>query len=372
MSPAQVTILSRPGPGYIGSLQPPLGLAFGMKQLLRARCGIASVLLFSCGSGGGTPAVTAAGAGAGAGQPAVCAFGTSEYFLWSAAAPGSTTAPLVEKFTERSRDAAMKDRSVTGVSKPSLFPYLAKQPNGAAAIVVPGGGYTHLSWDKEGVDIATWLNTLGISAFVLKYRMPSDFPGASWIPLADAQRALRTLRHNARACGIDSARIGVIGFSAGGHLASQLQTRPNATGPAQHATHALDAVDALDARPSFGVLLYPVISMDAAIAHSGSKAALLGAGPTAADVALYSSELHVTAATTPTFLGVSTNDTSVKPENSVRFDDALEAKGVAHELHVYQDGSHGVGIRAAQGDMAAWPTQCAAWLTAQSLIPGAR
>lgn len=300
----------------------------------------------------------------------MCAFGTNEYFLWPAAAPGATAATLVEMFTERSTDPAIKNRTVAGISKPSLFPYLAKSPNGAAAIVLPGGGYTHLAWDKEGVDIASWLNSLGVSAFVLKYRMPSDFPGSPWIPLADAQRALRTVRQNASACGIDPARIGVIGFSAGGHLASQLETRSSAS--TIPAPYVADALDALDARPSFGVLMYPVISMDAAIAHSGSKTALLGTSPTAADVALYSSELQVTATTPPTFLGVSSKDATVKPENSVRFDDALKAKGIAQELHVYQDGAHGTGIREAKGDMAAWPRQCAAWLAAQKLIPAAK
>jgi acetyl esterase/lipase len=329
------------------------------------RFAIVSVLLVACGGGGGAPAASPTGDVAAA--AAVCPFGHNEYLLWPAAAPGAAGAALIEKFTERSSDVIVKDRSVTGVSKPSLFPYLAKQPNGAAAIVVPGGGYTHLAWDKEGVDIATWLNSLGVSAFVLKYRMPTDFPGSPWLPLADAQRALRTVRQNAGACGIDAARIGVIGFSAGGHLASQLETRPGAQSiPVQYATDALDAVDA---RPSFGVLMYPVISMDAAIAHSGSKTALLGPNPAAPDVALYSSELQVTATTPPTFLGVSSKDTAVKPENSARFADALKAQGVAHELHVYQDGSHGVGIRDATGDMAAWPAQCVAWLTAQKLMP---
>ncbi len=322
------------------------------------------------GAGGVTPSggsASAGGSGAGvggsAGQAAVCPFGSDEYFLWSGVAPGSADTTLVEKFDERSKDAAVHDRSVTGVSKPSLFAYLVEHPKAPAAIIAPGGGYTHLAWDKEGVDIAKWLNTLGISAFVLKYRMPGDFPGKSWIALADAQRALRTVRQNAVACGIDTERIGVVGFSAGGHLASTLETRPGAqTSP------AADAIDAVDARPSFGVLMYAVISMDAAITHGGSKTALLGANPTPADVLLYSSELQVTSTTPPTFLGVSTKDTTVKPENSVRFDDALKAKGIAHELHIYQDGGHGTGL-SAPGDMAAWPTQCAAWLTISKLIP---
>lgn len=312
------------------------------------------------GQGGAAGSMPAGGA---AGQAAVCPFGSDEYFLWQGAAPGTTSARLVETFMDRSTDPAVKNRTVAGISKPSLFPFLAPQPKGAAVIIMPGGGYTHLAWDKEGVDIATWLNTLGVSAFVLKYRMPADFPGSPWIPLADAQRALRTVRQNARACGIDANKVGVIGFSAGGHLASQLETRSSAlTSP------TLDTTDAVDARPSFGVLMYPVISMDSTIAHAGSRTALLGASPTAADVMLYSSELQVTSTTPATFLGVSTKDTTVKPVNSVRFDDALKAKGVPEELHLYQDGAHGVGIREAKGDMAAWPTQCAAWLKAQKFL----
>jgi acetyl esterase/lipase len=213
-----------------------------------------------------------------------------------------------------------------------------------------------LAWDKEGVDIAKWLNSLGISAFVVKYRLPVDFTGTPWIALADAQRALRTVRHFAGACGIEPAQIGVVGFSAGGHLASQLETRFSAqTSPLS------DAIDAVDARPAFGVLLYPVISMDPTIAHAGSRKALLGDNPSAADVTLYSSEKQVTSSTPATFIGVSNKDATVKPENSIRFDDALKAAGVAHELHVYQDGGHGTGLNAA-GDMAAWPKQCAAWL----------
>jgi len=296
----------------------------------------------------------------GAGQASVCPFGGAQVPLWPGVAPGSEGSALSEAFTERSKVANVHDRSVTGVSTPSLYPYAAQPPNGAVAIVMPGGGYTHLAWDKEGLDIAVWLNMQGVTAFVLKYRMPADFPQARWAALADAQRAIRLVRHNAAACGFDTARIGVIGFSAGGHLASQLVTRPTAvTAP------AIDAIDAVDARPSFSVLMYPVISMDPSLAHSGSKVALLGAKPSAADIALASSELQVTATTPPTFLGVSNNDTAVKPENTQRFADALQAKGIAHQLHRYQDGAHGTGIRDASGDMAAWPTQCATWLAAR-------
>jgi len=324
------------------------------------RCAGVAALLLACrgptpsSSGQAMPAV------GGAGQASVCPFGGAQVPLWPGVAPGSEGSALSEAFTERSKVANVHDRSVTGVSTPSLYPYAAQPPNGAVAIVMPGGGYTHLAWDKEGLDIAVWLNMQGVTAFVLKYRMPADFPQARWAALADAQRAIRLVRHNAAACGFDTARIGVIGFSAGGHLASQLVTRPTAvTAP------AIDAIDAVDARPSFSVLMYPVISMDPSLAHSGSKVALLGAKPSAADIALASSELQVTATTPPTFLGVSNNDTAVKPENTQRFADALQAKGIAHQLHRYQDGAHGTGIRDASGDMAAWPTQCATWLAAR-------
>jgi acetyl esterase/lipase len=304
----------------------------------------------SVGSVGGV-----AGAGAG-GEAQACPFGSSEYFLWAGTAPGSAGVNVVEKITDSSTNPAVQSRQVSGVTKPSIFAYLAKNPTGAAAIVLPGGGYTYLAFDHEGVDVAKWLNSQGISAFVLKYRLPGDFAGTSWIALADAQRALRTVRHFAGACGVEPGQIGVVGFSAGGHLASQLETRFSAqTSP------LTDAIDAVDARPAFGVLMYPVISMDSTIAHARSKKALLGDRPSAADVTLYSSEKQVTGNTPATFIGVSSKDTNVQPENSLRFADALKAAGVAHELHVYQDGRHGTGL-IAPGDMGAWPEQCAAWL----------
>lgn len=307
----------------------------------------------------GTAGASAAGGGVGGtgGQLAVCPFGANEHFLWSAVAPGDNGTQVVEKITERSQNPQLHDRVIDGVSRPSLFPYLAAVPNGAAAIIIPGGGYKYTTFDKEGVDIAAWLNSLGISAFVLKYRLPPDFPGTPWVPLADAQRALRAIRKSAAACAIDPARIGVIGFSAGGHLASQLLTRFDSK-----PTAAADDIDAQSARPDFGILMYPVISMDPAIAHAGSRTALLGTTPSAADVQLYSSELQVTSSTPATFVATSKQDTAVKPENSQRFDAALLAAGVARELHLYTDGAHGTGIRNATGDMAAWPDQAAAWL----------
>jgi acetyl esterase/lipase len=294
-----------------------------------------------------------------------CPFGTAEFFLWPGTAPGSEGVKLTEQIQEKSTNPAVHLRQITDVTKPSIFPYVAARPNGAAALIMPGGAYSLLSFDLEGVDIAKWLNSIGVTAFIVKYRLPADYP-QNWIALADAQRAMRVVRNHAAACGIDPARIGVVGFSAGGHLASQLETRPSAT-----TSPSVDEIDKLEARPNFGVLMYPVISTDPAIVHTGSKNNLLGSNPSPADLLLASSEKQVTSATPPTFIGVSKKDTSVNPQNSVVFDNALKAANVPEELHLYNDGSHGTGIRDAVGDMAAWPTQAAAWLTKLKFTPAA-
>ena len=286
-----------------------------------------------------------------------CPFGSAAQLVWSGAAPGGEGVTVVEVTTDGGG-------TIAGVTKPSVLPFLAAKPNGAAAIILPGGGYTRLAYEKEGTAIATWLKSMGVSGFVLKYRLPADFPKARWVALADAQRAIRLVRKSAAACKIDPARIGVVGFSAGGHLASQLETRFNA-----QLTPAVDDVDAIDARPAFGVLMYPVISMDPALAHAGSKASLLGPNPSAAEVALASSELQVTRTTPATFIGTSLRDTTVKPENSKVFADALSAAGIPHELHLYQDGQHGTCLNAPV-DMAAWPTQCVSWLSASKFLSG--
>ena len=310
------------------------------------------------GASGALATTTDAGSGGqlSNGGSAACPFTTAEFLLWTGTAPGSEGVTLTQRTEERSSNPAVHDRTISDVVRPSVFPYLAARPNGAAAVILPGGAYSLLAFDLEGVDIANWLNSIGVSAFILKYRLPADYP-QPWIALADAQRAMRLIRANAVACALDPARIGVVGFSAGGHLASQLETRPSAA-TSQH----LDELDKLDARPAFGVLMYPVISMDPAIAHSGSRTNLLGSAPSAADVALYSSEKQVTPSTPPTFIGVSKKDTGVNPQNSLSFDSALQAANVLEELHVYNDGAHGTGIRKATGDMAAWPDQARAWL----------
>lgn len=315
----------------------------------------------AAGHGGGS----SGGAGGRAVPVAICPFTSAEELIWPGAAPGGAGVTVVESTVDLSTNSQVRERQITGVTRPSIFPFLASKPNGAAAIILPGGGYRYVSYDREGTDIASWLNSIGVSAFVVKYRLPLDFPASTWVALADAQRALRLVRKSAATCKIDPARIGVIGFSAGGHLASQLETRFTA-----RLTSAVDDVDDVDARPAFSVLMYPVISMDAAIAHAGSRTLLLGTNPTPAEVTLTSSELQVTSTTPATFIGTSLRDATVKPENSIRFDSALAVAGVPHELHLYQDGGHGTGIRAATGDMASWPAQCASWLTGANFLSG--
>ncbi len=286
-----------------------------------------------------------------------------EHPLWPSLPPNPSAPP--EEIIERSQDASRHDRIVRRISTPTFQAYFPRQASGAAALVLPGGGYQHLSWDKEGSDIAAWLSGLGIAAFVVKYRLPNEHASTPWVALADAQRALRIARHQGIACGLDPRRIGVVGFSAGGHLASQLATRASAKLAPDR-----DLIDAIDARPDFAMLLYPVISMDPAIAHAASRKAVLGTAPTDDAAILASSELQVTNRTPPIFIAVSDLDHAVDPRNTHRFADALAAHGVDYELHRYADGGHGTGTRHATGDMAEWPKHAAAWLRRAGIIGG--
>jgi acetyl esterase/lipase len=195
--------------------------------------------------------------------------------------------------------------------KPSLTPYLAKSPNGTAVIVCPGGSYMHLAMDHEGVQVARWLNSLGISAFVLQYRLGPKYHHPAMIN--DAQRAIRTVRSRATALHIDPSRIGIWGFSAGGHLASTAATHFDAGNPS-----APDPIDRAGSRPDFAILAYPVISFGE-FAHVGSRDNLLGKNPDPKLVEDLSNDLRVTAQTPPTFLFHTTTDTTVPVENSVRF-----------------------------------------------------
>lgn len=244
--------------------------------------------------------------------------------------------------------------------QPSLTPYPAKSPNGTAVVVCPGGGYQHLAMDHEGVQIARWLNSIGISAFVLKYRLGPKYHHP--VMIQDAQRAIRTVRTRAAALHIQPDRIGIWGFSAGGHLASTAATHFD-TGDA----NAADPIDRAGSRPDFAILAYPVISLGE-FAHVGSRNNLLGKTPDPKLVEELSNDLQVTAQTPPTFLFHTTADATVPVENSVRFYLALRKAGVPAEMHIFQNGPHGVGLAATDATLSLWGQLLANWLRERGLL----
>jgi len=256
--------------------------------------------------------------------------------------------------------APVGDGSVDGVGKPRITVHLPAAPNGAAAVICPGGGYGGLVTGAEGHGIAEWLGHHGIAGIVLEYRLPA---GRSVVPLLDAQRAIRTVRSRAAEWKIDPTRVGIVGFSAGGHLAATAATQPAAGDPA-----AADPIDRLTARPDFAILVYPVITMgDAAGTHPGSRRNLLGPEPSAELVRRFSAEQQVTADTSPTFLAHAEDDQPVPIGNSVMFHDALVAQGVPTRLLRLPNGGHGLdGYKGPSWD--AWQTGAIAWLRERGMI----
>jgi acetyl esterase/lipase len=245
--------------------------------------------------------------------------------------------------------------------KPSITPYLAKPPNGTAVIVCPGGGYQNLAMDHEGVQIAKWLNSLGISAFVLQYRLGPKYHHPAMIE--DAQRAIRTVRTHAAALHIQPDRIGIWGFSAGGHLASTAATHFDAGDP-----DAADPIDRSGSRPDFAILAYAVISLNSEYAHAGSRTNLLGKTPDPKLVDEFSNDQRVTPQTPPTFLFHTSADTAVPAENSVRFYLALRKAGVPAEMHIFQNGPHGVGLAPTDATLSAWSGLLANWLRERGML----
>jgi len=247
--------------------------------------------------------------------------------------------------------------------KPALLVQLPPKDkaNGTAVVVCPGGGYGHLAMGHEGYEIADWLNGQGIAAFILKYRIAPRYHHPA--PLQDAQRALRTVRANAAKWHVDPNRIGIWGFSAGGHLASTAGTHFN-VGDSQ----ATDTIDRMSCRPDFLILGYPVITMSDPFTHAGSRRNLLGDKPDPKLVEEFSNEKQVTDKTPPTFLFHTTADTAVPAENSAMFYLALRKAKVPAELHIYEPGKHGVGLASKDDVLANWPDRLAAWLKGRGLL----
>jgi acetyl esterase/lipase len=247
--------------------------------------------------------------------------------------------------------------------QPTLTYYAALSPekSGTAVVVAPGGGYTMLASNHEGRQIANWLNGMGVSAFVLKYRLGPKYHHP--IELGDAQRAIRLVRARAAELEIQPDRIGIMGFSAGGHLASTAGTHFD-NGNAS----AADPTDRMSSRPDFLILGYPVISMKAPYVHQGSRTMLLGEHPDPALVDKLSNELQVTAQTPPTFLFTTSTDIVVAPENSVFFYLALHKADVPAELHVFEKAPHGVGMDLNDPAVGEWTTLLRNWLLARGLL----
>ena len=238
------------------------------------------------------------------------------------------------------------------------FPAAKENATGCGVVVCPGGGYGGLAMDHEGHQIAAWLNQRGISAWILRYRLGSKGYHHP-IQQGDVLRAIRTARNNAAAVEADPNRIGVWGFSAGGHLASTAATHFDLGNP-----NATDEIDKLSSRPDFAVLCYPVITMEEEFTHKGSRRNLFGSDryDDSELVELLSNEKRVTANTPPTFIFHTTEDQAVPVENAIRFYSALRKHSVNCELHVYQNGRHGVGLGGNDPILSTWPTHLENWL----------
>jgi acetyl esterase/lipase len=251
---------------------------------------------------------------------------------------------------------------IANVSEPTLTVYApaVDRPNGTAVIIAPGGGYGMLSTEREGVQYANWLSTLGVTSFVLKYRM-KEFGHPA--PLQDVLRAVRLVRSRAGEFKINPTRIGVMGSSAGGHLAASAGTLFD------HADGRTGApLDASNARPDFLILMYPVITMDDPHAHAGSRTNLLGQTPSPELLRLASLEKQVTAATPPTLLIHTQEDQAVPVENSILFYQALTRAKVPAEMYLFEHGTHGMGLKAEFGTASDWPARAAEWLRNRGLL----
>ncbi len=242
--------------------------------------------------------------------------------------------------------------------QPVITPYLPPQgtANGAAVVIFPGGGYQHLSMEKEGSDVANWLTTTGVTAFVVRYRLGPNYHHP--VMLGDAQRAIRTVRARAAEWGVNTGSIGIIGFSAGGHLASSAGTHFDAG-----SATSSDVIERAGSRPDFMLLLYPVITMRGdSVTHRGSRNNLLGNAPDDALVRLMSNELQVTRSTPPTFIVHSTDDRTVPVENALMFYQALRNNAVPVEMHVFEHGGHGFGLAPNDATLATWTTLAESWM----------
>ncbi|WP_075795814.1 alpha/beta hydrolase [Massilia putida] len=273
--------------------------------------------------------------------------------LWPEGVPNAKADPGPER---------LNGDFISNVSQPTLtyYPAATDRPARTAVIIAPGGSYQFLAVDHEGRQYAQWLSSLGVAAFVLKYRL-ADYGHPA--PLQDVLRAVRTVRAHAADYGVAPDRVGVMGSSAGGHLAASAATLFD--DPAGRTGAALDAVSA---RPDFALLVYPVITLLPPAAHEGSRYALLGANPAPEMVKAMSLETRVGPRTPPTFLVHAQDDGAVPVDNSILFFQALTRAHVPAEMHLFERGGHGIGMGAGHGDISLWPKRAEEWLRDRKLI----
>lgn len=278
-----------------------------------------------------------------------------EIFLFPGTAPGSEGVDLTESVFEEAWEHQYTKRIVSGVTNPSIMPCLPKNPNGTAVMVIPGGGYRRQVLNLEGTDIAKWLNSLGIAAFILKHRMPCDgHTDGDHVPLQDAQRGIRVIRQRANEFGIHPKKVGVMGFSAGGHLAATLGTHFDKT-----VYPAVDEGESITARPDFLVLVYPAISPKALLERPVKERPKARMGI----LETYPTDQQITTETPETFILVADDDTTTPSEHGINFYLGLRKVHVPAELHIYKQGGHGFGLGKTRGVISGWTHVCEEWMT---------
>lgn len=284
--------------------------------------------------------------------------------LWPAGAPGLPAAALTETVNERSTDPQLTDRAVFGTTRPRMAVFRPVRSNGAAVLITPGGGYRWVVVDKEGYEMGRWLSARGYTVFVLFYRLPGEgWAAGPDVVLQDTQRAMRLIRHRANDYGVDPERIAAMGFSAGGHACADLAARFAAA-----VYKPVDKADQLSARPLLAAPIYPVISMSAPHAHSGSREKLVGSNADSALEKAHSPHLNIPANAPPHFILHAEDDDVVSVENALLLRAALRERGILIETHLFSHGGHGFGLRKAMGKaVEAWPELFLDWARAQGL-----
>jgi acetyl esterase/lipase len=280
--------------------------------------------------------------------------------IWNGKVPGSIPNP-----NYRQKVDSVYWIKIRFVTNPTIqvFPAPTDKNTGTAVVVCPGGGYYGISFINEGLEVAKWLNKLGVTAVVLYYRLPDDaiMKNKSIAPLQDGQKAMRIVRRNAKKWSIDPNKIGIMGFSAGGHLASTVSTHFD--------EKVYEPEDSISARPDFSLLIYPVVSMDTTITHMGSRESLLGKNPSSEIVKHFSNALQVSAKTPPAFMVHSMDDGTVPVENSIEYALAMRKHKIPCELHIYEHGGHGYGLaKWSAGTESTWSEACEKWLKVKGFL----